>query len=176
MIEALQKDCNIWAPGIEIISVRVTKPHIPESLMSNYEKMETEKTNLLIANENQKVVEKIAETKRMSASIAAETEKDVSEIKMQQEILQKKTDQNISAIEDKIYLSKQKAITDAEFYKQKKQIEANQEKLTDKYIRYESLKSIEPNQKYFFGDSIPSFISQNSKIEHIQDSSKNLTN
>lgn len=29
LVEAIQKDCDKWAPGIEIISIRVTKPNIP---------------------------------------------------------------------------------------------------------------------------------------------------
>ena len=41
---ALQRDCNNWAPGIEIISVRVTKPRIPEQIKKNFEAMEAEKT------------------------------------------------------------------------------------------------------------------------------------
>ena len=47
---ALQFDCDKWAPGIEIIAIRVTKPRIPESLLKNYEKIESAKTNLLIAD------------------------------------------------------------------------------------------------------------------------------
>ena len=44
LVEALQKDCDKWAPGIEIISIRVTKPVIPQSLMKNYEAIEAQKT------------------------------------------------------------------------------------------------------------------------------------
>lgn len=34
--EALQADCNRYAPGIEIIAVRVSKPDIPETIMNNF--------------------------------------------------------------------------------------------------------------------------------------------
>ena len=51
---ALQRDCLIWAPGIEIIAVRVTKPRVPEQIRRNYEKMEAEKTQLLIAEQTQR--------------------------------------------------------------------------------------------------------------------------
>jgi hypothetical protein len=37
LVSALQNDCNKWAPGIEIIAIRVTKPQIPQHLMNNYE-------------------------------------------------------------------------------------------------------------------------------------------
>lgn len=46
LVEALQKDCDKWAPGIEIISIRVTKPVIPQSLMRNYEAIEAQRTQL----------------------------------------------------------------------------------------------------------------------------------
>jgi len=41
LASSLQYDCNRWAPGIEIISIRVTKPRIPDSLLKNYEKIES---------------------------------------------------------------------------------------------------------------------------------------
>ena len=37
---ALQTDLNEFAPGLRVISVRVTKPKIPESIRKNYEIME----------------------------------------------------------------------------------------------------------------------------------------
>jgi len=44
MKEAIQRDCTEYAPGIEIIGVRVTKPPIPHSIARNYEIMEEERT------------------------------------------------------------------------------------------------------------------------------------
>lgn len=46
MKDALQADCTRYAPGIEIISVRVTKPSIPESIRRNFEQMEGERTKV----------------------------------------------------------------------------------------------------------------------------------
>jgi erlin len=40
LVEALTKSTSAWAPGIEIISIRVTKPRIPDQLMRNYEAIE----------------------------------------------------------------------------------------------------------------------------------------
>ncbi|ESQ51044.1 hypothetical protein EUTSA_v10022792mg [Eutrema salsugineum] len=48
MKEALQADCTRYAPGIEIISVRVTKPKIPESVRRNFEQMEEERTKMYL--------------------------------------------------------------------------------------------------------------------------------
>ena len=49
LAEALTEGARKWAPGIEIISIRVTKPKIPENLMKNYEQIEAQKTALQIA-------------------------------------------------------------------------------------------------------------------------------
>ena len=46
MKDALQGDCKRYAPGIEIMSVRVTKPTIPESIRRNFEQMEEERTKV----------------------------------------------------------------------------------------------------------------------------------
>jgi len=51
LAEALTEGARKWAPGIEIISIRVTKPKIPENLMKNYEQIEAQKTALQIAQQ-----------------------------------------------------------------------------------------------------------------------------
>ncbi|CAI5501078.1 unnamed protein product [Closterium sp. Naga37s-1] len=56
--EAIMRDLVQYAPGIEIIGVRVTKPKIPPVIARNYEQMEEERTKVLIVIERQKVVEK----------------------------------------------------------------------------------------------------------------------
>lgn len=86
LVHALQKDCDVWAPGIKIIAIRVTKPRIPEHIAVNYERMEKEKTNYKIAVEEQKLAETEAQTKRKQATIFARSEADVNYIKMQKEI------------------------------------------------------------------------------------------
>ncbi len=89
LAQALQRDASVWAPGIEIIAVRVTKPRIPEQIRRNYEAMEAEKTKLLIAEQVQRVVEKEAETERKRSTIEAQMRADVSKITMERMILEK---------------------------------------------------------------------------------------
>lgn len=50
-MKSLNKDLQIWAPGIEILSVRVTKPNIPERIRKNFENMERVKVDYFIAVE-----------------------------------------------------------------------------------------------------------------------------
>lgn len=69
LLAALQTSLDIWAPGVRVQAVRVTKPTIPEAIRRNYEEMEAQRTQLLVAVQRQRVVEKEAETERKRAII-----------------------------------------------------------------------------------------------------------
>merc|ERR1719481_1325382 len=112
---ALQSDLTEMAPGLKVMSVRVTKPKIPEAIRKNYELMEAEKTKLLISTQRQKVVEKDAETERKKAVIEAEKEAQVSRIRYEQNLLEREPKQKMESIDDQIHLAKEKSRTDAEF-------------------------------------------------------------
>jgi len=154
LVTALQNDCDRYAPGIEVIAIRITKPKIPDHIMRNYEAMEAEKTKLLISTQTQKVVEKEAETERKKATIEAEKNAAVSKIRMEQEVTERESKKRMSMIEDEMYLSRQKALTDAEFYKNLKVAEANQKMLSEEFLRLEMIRSVSNNTKIYFGPSI----------------------
>ena len=154
--EALQADCDKYAPGIHIIAVRVTKPRIPEQIRKNYEQMEAEKTKLMIETQRQKVVEKNAETERKKATIQAQQEKDVSAIEMSKQLATQKAQQEIATMKNEMHLAKQKSISDAIRYKTKMEAEANHELLTAEYIELQRAMSIANNTKIYFGTDIPS--------------------
>ncbi|XP_038060170.1 erlin-2-B-like [Patiria miniata] len=154
--KALQADLTVMAPGLYIQAVRVTKPKIPESIRKNYELMENEKTKLLIAQQHQKVVEKEAETERKKAVIEAEKQAEVARIHFDQKIMEKESMKKISEIEDATHLAKEKAKTDAEFYKSHKEAESNQIKLTPEYLEVLRFQAIANNNKIYFGSDIPS--------------------
>jgi regulator of protease activity HflC (stomatin/prohibitin superfamily) len=158
---ALQTGANQWAPGIEIIAVRVTKPRIPENIQQNYEKMEAEKAALLTAKESQKVKEKEAESDKLIEMIKAETIASVSTITMQKEILMKDGTNRIQAIENDISYEKKKGYAEAENYKSLKEIEINNKKLTEDYIRYNTLQLLKEVPKFYFGKSFPDYLAEN---------------
>jgi len=152
---AIQADCDLWAPGIEIINVRVTKPKIPEQIRRNFEQMEAEKTKLLIAVESQKVAEKEAETDRKRATIEAQKHADVAKINMEKELMQETTKKTISAVQDETHLAKERAWTDAIYYKQVKEADANTALLTAEYLDYMHILALANNTKVYFGDKVP---------------------
>lgn len=161
---AIQRDCNLWAPGIEIIAVRVTKPRIPEQIRRNFEAMEAEKTKLLIATETQLVVEKEAQTESMRATIEAQKTADVSRINMEKEIAEQKAKQEIFALENEMHLARERSLADAEFYKHSKEAEANEKRFTPEFLEYQHILSLSNNTKVYFGEKIPSMYIEKSPV------------
>merc|ERR1719168_236939 len=158
---ALQGDLSQMAPGLNVISVRVTKPKIPEAIRKNYELMESEKTKLLISTQRQKVIEKDAETDRKKAVIEAEKEAQVAKIKYEQNILEKKSMQKMEAINDNVHLAKEKSRADAEFYKVERAATANKLLLSKEYLELKKIEAMSVNNKVYFGLDIPNmFISE----------------
>jgi len=152
---ALQSDLTEMAPGLKVLSVRVTKPKIPEAIRKNYELMEAEKTKLMISTQRQKVIEKDAETERKKAVIEAEKEAQVAKIKYDQNLMEKESIAKMEAITDTIHLAKEKSRTDAEFYQIQKKSEANKVLLTKEYLELKRIEAISTNNKVYFGADIP---------------------
>eukprot|EP00286_Rhodomonas_abbreviata_P006084 CAMPEP_0181330404 /NCGR_PEP_ID=MMETSP1101-20121128/23883_1 /TAXON_ID=46948 /ORGANISM="Rhodomonas abbreviata, Strain Caron Lab Isolate" /LENGTH=260 /DNA_ID=CAMNT_0023439661 /DNA_START=193 /DNA_END=975 /DNA_ORIENTATION=- len=153
--EALQTDCTSFDTGIEIIAVRVTKPRIPEVVRKNYEEMEAQRTQFMIAIERQKVVEKEAETERRKAKIEAEKKAEVSAIQKQQEIMEQEAARNVSSILDEMHLARERAWTDAKTYQKEQEALSNQRLLTKEYLELQRVLAISNLSKVYFGDSIP---------------------
>ncbi|XP_010554285.1 PREDICTED: erlin-1 [Tarenaya hassleriana] len=158
MKDALQADCTRYAPGIEIISVRVTKPKIPESVRRNFEQMEEERTKVLIAMEKQRVAEKEAETKKIMAISEAEKNAKVSKILMEQKLMEKDSARREEEIENQMYLARQKSLADADYYRVLKEAEANKMKLTPEFLELRFIEAITNNTKIFFGDKVPNMV------------------
>merc|ERR1719245_1761599 len=163
---ALQQDLSQMAPGLEILSVRVTKPNIPKSIKQNYEQMEAEKTKLMISTERQKVVEKEAETERKKSIIEAEKNATVAKIVYEAKILEKESFRKIAKIEDEMHLAKEKSRTDAEFYKIQRQAEANSLLLTKEYVELKKYEALSSNRKIYFGNKLPNTYLVNEAAEH----------
>lgn len=155
---ALQADLDKLAPGLSVMTVRVTKPTIPESIRQNYESMEAEKTKLMIATQAQAVKEKEAETIRKQAVIEAEKKAQIAKIATDALLSEKRTRQQMSALEDETHLAREKAKADAEHYAQQKAAEANRLRLTPEYLKLMRIQALMQSNLVYFGPSIPSYL------------------
>jgi regulator of protease activity HflC (stomatin/prohibitin superfamily) len=142
--DALQHDINAYAPGIQIIAIRVTKPSIPEAIRLNYEAIEAERTKHMVAVETRRVVEQNAQTEKRKAIIDAEK---VSEV---------------ANIQNAMHMAKAKSDADAHHYAVQRQADSNKLLHTPEMIQIESIRAMSDNTKIYFGDKIPSVFSMSS--------------
>ena len=153
--DALQSDINRWAPGIEIVAIRVTKPRIPEKIRLNYEQVEQEAGKIKVATQTQLLVQKEAETERKRAVSEAEKRAAVATIELGKQLAEKESMQRVDAIDNDMHLARQKAQSDAEFYQASREAEANRARITPELIQLEAVRAMANNTKVFFGDKLP---------------------
>lgn len=158
LVESLQEDLNLWAPGIEILGIRVTKPKIPDAIKANYEKMESERTKLLIVAESQKLKRSEAETNQTQEIIRANSKLEVSKINIQKMINEKTNEKKISEIQNKIDLDKAKFEIDAEFYRATKELETLQKKFSREFLESVTVDALTTNVDFVVGPDIPDYM------------------
>lgn len=162
--EILQRDIDQWAPGLRIISIRVTKPRIPRGIQQNYEQIESEKTRLKVAEQTQKLVEKEAETERKRAVIEAEKVAMVGAIELNRTLAQKMNELRISEVQNDIETARVRAEADAEYYRAQKEADANRLRLTPELLALETARALANNTKVYFGEKIPSMFVDNTLL------------
>jgi len=104
---------------------------------------------------HKKVVEKEAQTERKRAVIEAEKQYAVSKINAEKSIAEKESRRNMSAIEDAVHLAREKAFTDAEYYKAVKESEGNKLLFTPSYLQLQKMRALSANSHIVFGNKIP---------------------
>jgi len=163
---SLQYICDKFATGIQIMSIRVTKPRIPEAVRKNYEAIETAKTEFLVRQQEENVAKKEenihkmraisqAEKEAEVARIQAEKELNVAKINVEREIAEKEAEKKKRFIDDEIVLHQLKGYGDSDFYRVNKLAESNKYLFTEFYLRYVLYKSLSNNTTIYFGGKIP---------------------
>lgn len=152
---ALQKSCNEYKTGVEISAVRVTKPRIPDAILSNYVAIESEKTRLRIALEKQQVVIAEAETETRKQTLEAGRKKTVMEISMEQQVMEQRKLAEIDALRSHAEGERTRTRADAEAYAIEAVAKANKARLTPETLTELYYQAIGNNTKIYFGDSIP---------------------
>jgi hypothetical protein len=95
----LNKDLSLWAPGIEILSIRVTKPQIPDRIKKNFEEIEKLKVDYYITAEKEKVRLEEELTKQRQLVIKADSDLEVKRIDLKKMIEKKENDFKMAKIE-----------------------------------------------------------------------------
>jgi len=175
LASSLQFICDKFHTGIQIVSIRVTKPRIPEAVKKNYEAIETAKTDLLVREQKENVARTEESTIKMRAvnlaqreaevaRIQAEKELFVSKITVEREIIEKEAEKRKRFIDDEIELHHLQSQGDSEFYRITKNGDANKKTFTEQYLRYVLYKSLANNTTIYFGEKIPQFLFEKSQV------------
>ena len=151
---ALQEDCDTWNTGIEILSIRVTKPRIPHSIQQNFEQMESEKTRFRVAEQTQKVVVKEAETNKAKATVEAQKAAEISEITMAKRLAEKAKYAEMEGIADEMSTNQMIANADASYYTKMQAAEGNRARLSPRYLREQLLRRMANTTKRFYGKNL----------------------
>jgi hypothetical protein len=114
-MKALSQDLKKWAPGIEILSIRVTKPTIPKKILQNVEQMEKVKVEFLLAVEKERTVMEERRTNQSQARIKAEADLSVKRIELEKLLDRKKNELKMAKIEAEIIVEREKALVNSEF-------------------------------------------------------------
>ncbi|CAG0889033.1 unnamed protein product [Cyprideis torosa] len=107
-------------------------------------------TKQMVATQEQKTERIRKETEKIKAVLDAERNKAVLQIKIQEDILQKEGEKNISLINNEIQAAKEKNIADMEFYTQQQAAKANKELYSPDYVKLQLAKHLSTNTKLFF--------------------------
>jgi erlin len=159
LAEALQRDCDKHNTGIEIIAVRLTKPRIPANIQQSYDKVEAEKTRLLVVKQQQLVTLEQEETERRTAAIRAQKTAEVAQIMQNQITMEKRAEAERQLIENDLHVAKERARTDAAFDRAMKEAKGLRAKLTPEFLQlsfFENVAKALGNQNLiYFGKDLP---------------------
>jgi len=136
--------------GLEVLNLVIPKPEIPKDIASNYKQVKVQWTEQLVASQQQKTEAIKKETEKILAIADAERNKAVLQIKIQEKIIEKEGDMNISAINNKILKTKEENSANIDKYKIEKEAEANKALYTQQYVQLNMAKSMANNTKYYF--------------------------
>merc|ERR1711892_1489472 len=114
--------------GLEVLNLVIPKPSIPDDIAHNYKQVKVQWTEQLVATQQQKT----------------------EQIKIQEKIIEKEGDMNISLINNDILKAREENGANIEKYKIEKEAEANKALYTQEYVQLNMAKSMSNNTKYYF--------------------------
>jgi len=142
--------------GVKILNLVIPKPDIPPDIAANYKAVKVQWTEQLVATQQQKTEKIKKETESIKAILDAERERDVLEIDIEKQLLEKEGEQKRNAIQNKIIKDREQNLANITAYAKEKAAEANKLLFTDEYVKLEMAKSLSNNTKFYFsGETSP---------------------
>ena len=141
---------RLGSNGIQILNLVVPKPDIPDDIAQNYKAVKVQWTEQLVAIQEQKTEEIKKKTQSIKAILDAKREKDVLEIELQKQLLQKQKEKERNDLDIQIVKDREENIANLEAYTKEKQSQANKNLFSPEYIKLETAKSLSNNTKFYF--------------------------
>lgn len=136
--------------GISVWNLFIPKPQIPPAIAANYREVKIEWTQQLVALQQQKTERIRKETILQNAKLDAQRLKDVSAIEMQKILAKQEQQAKVQDIINETENKKAITVADSEAYISTSRAAANQQLLTDQFIKLEMAKAMMNNTKVFF--------------------------
>jgi hypothetical protein len=154
--DILRETLAAWAPGIELIGIRITKPRIPESIRKVFDEAENLRSKYRVLEQSEQSILTKIESERRRDVLDAEKQLSISIMTNERKLLQKNSTIEIAKIEHAIYLAREKEIANARYYAELQEIDSNKRILTPQYLNYQRILMMNQNTRYYLGSSIPS--------------------
>lgn len=155
LLSEMKQTLAIWAPGIDLVTLRLTKPVVPPSIQAQYERLEQEKVALRLATAVQGTTVKAAENARRTAVKRAEKDASLSAIAMASNVAAKASEVTISAVEDATALAAARGRADAAAYAAATLARSEALLLTPALLAHERAVASGRNLKVYYGSSLP---------------------
>jgi len=123
--------------GVKILNLVIPKPDIPPDIAANYKAVKVQWTEQLVATQQQKTEKIKKETESIKAILDAERERDVLEIDIEKQLLEKEGEQKRNAIQNQIIKDREQNLANITAYAKEKAAEANKLLFTDEYVKLE---------------------------------------
>jgi len=136
--------------AVEILNLVIPKPDIPKDIAQNYKQVKVQWTEQLVAQQQKKTEEIKKETELLKAVADARRQKDVLEIKIQEQIIETEGKKNISDINNQIVREKQNNLADIAKYAKEQEALGNKDLYSPDYVRLKMAQSLSNNTKFFF--------------------------
>jgi len=158
MREKLSELLAEWAPGLQVITVRLVKPTIPSSVQQNFDEVADFSSKLKTVTAHQTVVLRAAEKDRSLAVLGAQKELEVARMHANSSVLAAERSVGINEVKLQTAEARMREQADAESYAKQREAEANKHKLTKIFLDLQRRVHLMRNIELNIGPAVPAAI------------------
>ena len=144
-----------WAPGIDIITVRMVKPTIPETIQEKFSRANDLTSKLKTVNERQHVELAAVEKERSLSVMAAEKDAAVAQMVAEARVLKAKEKVALENVSNTMHVARSKERADAYAYGRMKEAEVNRRRLTPEFLAMRAQQEYLKGMDMYLGSHVP---------------------